>query len=189
MQEGAETVHTANTNVLVIISGLNYDKDLSFLHTRAINVSFARKLVFEMHWYSFSQSGAWGNNMNDACGWVGTEMMNSNGFLAEQGRYPVFVSEVGADGRGTGVADNRFISCFMAYAADQDWDFAVWSLQGSYYLREGVVELEEAYGLLDLQWSAIRNPNLLRRYSAIQSPFRGTILITCPPRNCSLSSD
>ncbi|XP_056164529.1 glycosyl hydrolase 5 family protein-like [Syzygium oleosum] len=139
MQQGAETVHAANPNVLVILSALNYEIDLLFLRSRPVSVSFAKKLVFEMHWHSFSNGKAWqSGNPNDVCGAVLKDRMSRSVFLLEQG-YPLFVSEFGIDERGTNVNDNRYFNCFMAVAADLEWDFALWSLQGSYYLREGVV--------------------------------------------------
>ncbi|KAK4780004.1 hypothetical protein SAY87_016110 [Trapa incisa] len=142
LRQGAETVHAANPNVLVILSGLDYDKDLSFIHKRPVNVSFSGKVVFEHHWYSFSHSGAWRGNFNDACGWISASVMDKEGFIADERRAPMFVSEFGINAQRGDVNDDRYINCFMAMAPDQDWDFAVWGLQGSYYFREGVIGME-----------------------------------------------
>ncbi|XP_048135911.1 glycosyl hydrolase 5 family protein-like [Rhodamnia argentea] len=173
MQRGAETVHAANPNVLVILSGLNYDKDLSFLRKRPVSLSFTKKLVFEMHWYGFHNGQAWqSKNPNDVCGAVSKEVMSQSVFLLEQG-YPLFVSEFGIDERGNNVNDNRYFNCLMAMAAEFDWDSAPWGLQGSYYLREGVVGVEEFYGLFNYDWSGIRNSSYLGRISALQLPFQG----------------
>ncbi|KAK4785074.1 hypothetical protein SAY86_001763 [Trapa natans] len=125
MQQGAETVHAANPNVLVILSGLDYDKDLSFIHKRPVNVSFSGK-----------------GNFNDACGWISASVMDKAGFIADERRAPMFVSEFGINAQRGDVNDDRYINCFMAMAPDQDWDFAVWGLQGSYYFREGVIGME-----------------------------------------------
>ena len=54
MQKGAEAVHSANSDFLVILSGLSYDKDLSFLRNQQVNLTFTGKLVYETHWYGFS---------------------------------------------------------------------------------------------------------------------------------------
>ncbi|EEC73517.1 hypothetical protein OsI_07900 [Oryza sativa Indica Group] len=63
MQMGAEAVHAANPAALVIMGGLGYDTDLSFLAARPVDVSFAAaergKLVFERHWNSFADARAW----------------------------------------------------------------------------------------------------------------------------------
>ncbi|GKB31272.1 glycosyl hydrolase 5 family protein-like protein [Tanacetum coccineum] len=139
MQKGAEAVHAANPNVLVILSGLNYDKDLSFIQTQPVSLTFSNKLVFEVHWYGFSDSEDWETgNPNQVCGRVVDNIMKKSGFLLEEG-YPLFVSEWGVDQRGTDDNDNRYLNCFLAWAADQDLDWALWTLAGSYYFRQGVV--------------------------------------------------
>ena len=59
MQKGAEAVHAANPDVLIILSGLNYHKDCSFLRQKPVNLTFSGKLVCEVHWYGFSDGKAW----------------------------------------------------------------------------------------------------------------------------------
>nr|POE76007.1 endoglucanase e1 [Quercus suber] len=173
MQKGAEAVHSANPDVLVILSGLSYDKDLSFLRNQQVNLTFTGKLVFEMHWYGFSDGQAWlSGNPNQVCGRVVDNMMRLSGFLLDQG-WPLLVSEFGMDLRGTNVNDNRYINCFLATVAELDLDWALWTLVGSYYLREGVIGLNEVYGVLDWSWCENRNSSFLERISAVQSPFRG----------------
>ncbi|KAK6242182.1 Glycoside hydrolase [Theobroma cacao] len=173
MQKGAEAVHSANPDVLVILSGLNYDKDLSFIRNRQANLTFTGKLVFEVHWYGFTDGQTWvTGNPNQVCGRVANDMMRTSGFLVDQG-YPLFVSEFGVDQRGTNVNDNRYLNCFLGVAAELDLDWALWTLVGSYYLREGVVGLNEYYGILNWNWCEIRNSSFLERISALQSPFRG----------------
>ncbi|KAJ6313481.1 hypothetical protein OIU77_014889 [Salix suchowensis] len=107
MQKGAEAVHSANPDVIVILSGLNYDKDLSFLRNRP--------------------------------------------------------------------------GCFLGVAAELDFDWALWTLVGSYYLRQGVVGMNEYYGVLDSNWREARNPTFLQQISALQSPFRGPGLSEANP--------
>ncbi|XP_042496063.1 glycosyl hydrolase 5 family protein-like [Macadamia integrifolia] len=173
MQKGAETVHAANPNVLVILSGLSFDKDFTFLVKQPVNLTFTGKLVFEVHWYSFSDGKAWeSGNPNQVCGSVVNNLMRNAGFLLDQG-WPLFVSEFGVDQRGTNVNDNRYLNCFFGVAADLDWDWALWTLVGSYYLREGVLGMDETYGLLDYAWSQSRNSSFLQRLSTLQTPFQG----------------
>lgn len=176
MQKGAEAVHAANSDVLIILSGLSFDKDLSFLKQRPVNLTFSGKLVFEIHRYSFTDGKSWETgNANQVCGQVLNDMMSRGGFLLDQG-YPLFVSEFGADQRGTNVNDNRYFNCFLGLAAELDFDWALWTLVGSYYLREGVVGLNEVYGVMDWNWCDIRNSSFLNRISAVQSPFQGMYL-------------
>ncbi|KAG5521998.1 hypothetical protein RHGRI_034271 [Rhododendron griersonianum] len=174
MQKGAEAVHAANPNVLIILSGLSYAKDLSFLLQRPVNLTFAGKLVFEVHWYSFSDAYAWGTgNPNQVCAQIVGNLMRRAGFVVDQLGYPLFVSEFGVDQRGVSVNDNRYLDCFMGVAAEMDWEWALWTLAGSYYLREGGIGSDETYGILNWNWCEARNSSFLDRISAIQSPFRG----------------
>ncbi|KAI4368467.1 hypothetical protein MLD38_017023 [Melastoma candidum] len=172
MQKGAEAVHSANPDVLVIVSGLNYDKDLSFLKSKPLSLSFSGKVVYEVHWYGFSDGSAWQNgNPNEVCGNVVNNMLRLSGYLLQQS--PLFLSEYGLDQRGTNVNDNRYISCFMGTAAEFDLDWAYWTLVGSYYLREGVAGSDETYGILNKDWSGARNPSILQKISSLQLPFKG----------------
>ncbi|KAI5679280.1 hypothetical protein M9H77_10230 [Catharanthus roseus] len=176
MQLGAEAVHAANPNVLIILSGLSYDKDLTFLKKRQVKLSFTRKLVFEVHWYGFSDGEAWASgNPNQVCGELMNNIMRRAGFILmdEELGYPLFVSEFGVDLRGTNVNDNRYLNCFLGWAAEFDLDWAIWTLVGSYYLRQGVVGFNEYYGIYNWNWCETRNSSFLQRISAIQSPLQG----------------
>ncbi|KAJ8465767.1 hypothetical protein OPV22_028319 [Ensete ventricosum] len=183
MQRGAEIVHSANPDILVILSGLDYDKDLSFLSEKQVNLSFTKKLVFEYHWYGFSDGGDWGSqNPNEVCAMVIGNITRKGGFLLEQG-WPLFLSEFGIDQRGVNEADNHFLSCFLSFAAEKDIDWALWALQGSYYIREGQLGLDETYGALSWDWCKARNSSFIQRLSAIQSPFQGPGLPKSSPYN------
>jgi hypothetical protein len=177
MQRGAEAVHAANPRALVIMGGLGYGYDLSFLASRQVGVSFAaeNKLVFEVHWYSFSDARAWENeNANEVCGRTALEFARRGGFLLDRG-YPLFLSEFGADFRGGELdrKDARFYPCAAAVVAEHDLDWALWALQGSYALRQGVAGMDEVYGVLDWSWTRPRNATLLARVQALQRPLRG----------------
>lgn len=172
MQKCAEGVHAANPNVLVILSGLNYDLDLSFLQENPVNLSFSKKLVFEIHWYGFSDGDAWvTGNSNEVCGRIIDSMASRAMFLLDQG-YPLFMSEWGVDQRGTNENDNRYLNCVLGWAAEHDLDWALWSLVGSYYYREGVVGMEEFYGALNWNWKEPRNTSFLEKISPLQTPFQ-----------------
>ncbi|GMH27664.1 hypothetical protein Nepgr_029507 [Nepenthes gracilis] len=173
MQKGAEAVHSANPNVLVILSGLSFDTDLSFLQKQPANVTFTGKLVFEGHWYAFTNGQEWSDgNANQVCGSIADNVMRRIGFLLDQ-QWPLFFSEFGIDLRGTNVNDNRYFNCFLGVAAELDLDWALWTLVGSYYLREGVLGMNEYYGVLDWNWCDPRNSSFLERISTLQSPLQG----------------
>lgn len=175
MQRGAEAVHAANPRALVIMGGLSYDYDLSFLAARQVGVSFAaeNKLVFEVHWYSFSDARAWeAEGANEVCGRAARDFARRGGFLLARG-FPLFLSEFGADSRGGDRKDNRYFPCAAAVGAEHDVDWAYWALQGSYALRQGVAGMDEVYGVLDWSWSKPRNATVLPRIQALQRPLQG----------------
>ncbi|XP_043687894.1 glycosyl hydrolase 5 family protein-like [Telopea speciosissima] len=173
MQKGAEVVHDANPNVLVILSGHDFDKNLGMLKNQPVHVSFKEKLVFEVHWYSFATTDGWRNgNPNDVCASQVQFLRDHAFFLLDQG-YPLFMSEWGVYLGGNDVADNRYSSCAFALAAELDLDWALWALMGSYYYRENIFARNEGYGVLNWDWSEVRNPSFMERLSAIQYSFRG----------------
>lgn len=176
MQQGAEAVHRANPNVLVILSGFNYDTDLSFVRSRPVTLTFTRKLVFELHRYSWSSNTS-SKNPNDACGEILKSIDDGGGFILRD--FPVFLSEFGIDLRGKNVNDNEYIGCILGWAAENDVDWSIWALSGSYYLREGVVGMIEYYGVLDSDGISVRNSDFLQRLSLIQSTLQGIHLYIC----------
>lgn len=183
MQQAAEAVHFENPDILNILSGLNFDLDLSFIKQQPVRLSFTNKLVYEVHWYGFSDGSVWADgNADQVCKRMLDSFMNRAGFLINQG-YPLFLSEFGGDLRGGDVNDNRYLNCLMSIAADIDLDWALWTLTGSYYLREGAIGMEEYFGILNSDWSGVRNSTFLQRISSIQDPFQGN-LITISLQEC-----
>ncbi|KAK8683065.1 hypothetical protein V6N13_039133 [Hibiscus sabdariffa] len=182
MPIAAEAVHKANPNVLVILSGLSFDRDLSFIQDQGVKLTFSGKLVYEAHWYGFSdgQTTWLDDNPNEVCGRVATYMIRTSGYLVDQG-YPLFIGEFGIDQSGSNVNGNRYMSCFLGVAAELDLDWALWTLVGSYYTRAGVVGLNEHYGAMDYNWCGARNSSFIQRISSLQSPFRGPGLSEVKP--------
>uniref|UniRef100_A0A1D1ZE86 Endoglucanase n=1 Tax=Anthurium amnicola TaxID=1678845 RepID=A0A1D1ZE86_9ARAE len=173
VQRGAEAVHAVNPDVLVVLSGLDYDKDLSYLAEKPVELTFTGKLVFELHWYGFSDGGDWENgNPNTVCGSVVHNVTRKGFFLLEQG-WPLFLGEFGVDQTGLSPADDSFLSCMLGVAAELDLDWALWALQGSYYVREGVLAYDETYGILSWDWCKPRNSYFLPRVAALQTPLQG----------------
>ncbi|KAK6947853.1 Glycoside hydrolase, family 5 [Dillenia turbinata] len=178
VQKGARSIHEANPEVLVIVSGLNYDTNLNFLQRRPLNLNLDNKLVYEAHWYSFSgKRREWEvQPLNQVCASAIQRFKNQAAFLITgQNPVPLFVSEFGVDQRGVNRADNRFLSCFLSFAAENDLDWALWALQGSYYLRNGRPGFDESYGVLDVDWNNLRNPKFQERFQLIQTMIQGMV--------------
>ncbi|KAM3753995.1 hypothetical protein ACB098_03G134700 [Castanea mollissima] len=130
MEKAAEAVHSANPDVLVIISGLSNGNDLSFLRNQQVNLTFTRKLAYEVHWNGLSDAKAWeSGNQNEVCKREADNFMRLSGFLLDQG-WPLLVSEFGMDLRGTNVNDNRYMNCFIGVVAELDLDWSLRTLVG-----------------------------------------------------------
>ncbi|XP_021746764.1 uncharacterized protein LOC110712601 [Chenopodium quinoa] len=173
MQGGAEAVHKANPSVLVILSGLSYDTDLSFLRTKPVSLSFTGKLVFEVHQYSFSAGLDWKTkNANQVCGNMTNNLMKNAGFLLDQG-YPLFLGEWGVALSSISQTDTKYLNCLLAFAVERDLDWALWTLAGSYSSKDGIVGKNERFGLLTQNWTDVRNKIFLQKISVIQSPLQG----------------
>ncbi|KAG1346507.1 glycosyl hydrolase 5 family protein [Cocos nucifera] len=171
---GAQKIHDTNPDVLIIASGLSYDTDLSFLKKRPLESNFDDKLVLEAHWYAFSegQRVEWADQPpNRVCSELVRRFDEQAGFVVHnQNRsvLPLFASEFGVDQRGTNRADNRFLCCFLGYAAERDLDWALWALQGSYYVRDGIPGSNETYGVLGSNWDQPKNPTFREKFRLIQ---------------------
>ncbi|KAL7122921.1 hypothetical protein ACP275_01G074300 [Erythranthe tilingii] len=172
MQQGANAIHKENPDFLVIVSGLYYDTNLGFLKENPLPLqkNLDNKLVYEAHWYTFG-TGAdkWDAQTNNLCAAVAKIARDNYIFLtAGENPFPLFLSEFGIDQRGTNEAENRYISCLLAVVAEIDIDWALWTFQGSYILREGTLDLEEVYGVMDLNWDGPRNPQYLDRLQILR---------------------
>ncbi|XP_059639248.1 glycosyl hydrolase 5 family protein-like [Cornus florida] len=175
MKEGAEAIHGANPDLLVLVSGLSYDTNLSFVKEKPLDVDLGNKLVYEAHWYSFGDSDDdWKNQPNVMCNTVTDKFQNlSGGFIISGEKpYPLFLSEFGADQGFQNEKDNKYITCLMAYVADKDLDWALWTLQGSYLVREGQIDTDETYGMFDSDWQNLRNPDMQVRLQLIKQTIQ-----------------
>ncbi|CAL5384198.1 unnamed protein product [Camellia sinensis] len=147
MQKGAEAVHAINPDVLVILSRLTFDKYLSFLIKHPVSLSFTGKLVFELHWYGFSDGLPWKRGQPKPRLWASHASIYEEGGICVGARVPL-------------VSDAKL-----------DFDWALWTLAGSYYLKEEVSEFDEVYGLFNWNWFEARNSSFLDRISGpIQQP-------------------
>ncbi|KAL3635627.1 hypothetical protein CASFOL_020174 [Castilleja foliolosa] len=166
MQQGANTIHKQNPNLLVIISGLYYASNLKFLRKKQLQINVKNKTVYEAHWYSFGipSQRNWPTQTNQECANI-TQAARENYLFLTQGDnpFPIFLSEFGIDQSGQKEADNRYISCLFAMVAEYDLDWALWTFQGSYMLREGSIDVDETYGVMDHNWNSPRNLGFLKR--------------------------
>lgn len=166
LTRAAQKVHDTNPSVLIIIGGVYGGTDLSFLRIKTLDAGdWAQKLVWEFHAYAFSLTQP---NPGRHCNVASAEYGASNGFLLTQEKDytgPLFLSEFGVAMTGGGEEtsglsedDLGYLKCLVEYMESNDAEWAVWALQGSYYVRDGQVDMDESFGLLTKDWSRWRNP-------------------------------
>ncbi|WOG87052.1 hypothetical protein DCAR_0206272 [Daucus carota subsp. sativus] len=176
VQKGAKAIHKTNPHVLVVVSGLSYDLDLSFLKKRPLRLNLDNKIVYEAHRYAFSnrERDRWLHQpLNHVCDSITRDMNRRSTFLVEGSEpAPLFVTEFGINMEGTNPADNNFFSCFLVYLAEHDLDWNLWGVQGSYYIRLGREDDDEQYAVFDHNMTRVRNPQFQRRLASIQGKIQ-----------------
>ncbi|KAL5096300.1 hypothetical protein RYX36_000627 [Vicia faba] len=98
-----------NPDLLIVISGLNFDNDLSFLKKRTLDLNFTNKLVYEAHIYSFSgNQNSWNLlPVNWVCSSVIEILKDQAGFLISgDNPVPLFIREFGYDMTSVNSMDN-----------------------------------------------------------------------------------
>lgn len=171
MAQGATRVHAANPDLLVIMGGTQSATDLTHIRVNR-NIDWSAwqgKHVWEWHAYSFTVTFALAKGN---CDLLKQTYGLFDGFLLEQGKdytAPLMLSEFGfgmTGGPNDGLSDddNSYFQCLRDYVTGNDGEWALWAVQGSYYVRQGTVGADESWGLLDTDWKGLRNakvPELL----------------------------
>jgi endoglucanase len=178
--QAATLVHQTNPDLLVVVGGVSSATDLSTVRTRNLNTSaWTGKHVWEFHAYSFTLTFL---NLLGSCNVTQGAYDTFDGFLMQPGQPftgPLFLSEFGVGmtgGRNQGLSDqdNSYLTCLVSYMTNTDAEWSIWALQGSYYVREGIVDYDESWGMMSHDWSGWRNPAfpsmLGKMWNVTQSP-------------------
>lgn len=157
VEKAAAAVHRGDPEGLVVIGGINYALDLSFLRTKnfdRVKLGIQKKTVWEFHTYS------WSNDQTANCPNYQPIIDNNAGFLLESRKPwtgPLWLSEFGWAQNGPTDREVKYYECVVDYVAKREIGWAYWALQGTYYVREGRVAFDETFGLLNKEWSDWRN--------------------------------
>lgn len=160
----ADLVNAANPNILIFLSGLDYDTKLTPIPTGddlgngkkflLTDFKYRDKLVLELHNYQTSATN---------CGDIEGGLWN-NGFRATGdkpvNKMPVVLTEFGftqADASYNGV----YATCLRKLMPQWKTGWTVWVISGSYYTRGGTQDYEETWGLVNHQWSDWRNKDAI----------------------------
>lgn len=157
MVAAGEAVHAANDELLVFLSGLNYDLDVSPLVSgqtgvgpgcaafNASKLSFAHRAVLELHDYSWDQAFANCSEFDaalDSDGWYVLDMATTR---TVENRLPVVMTEFGFAPQ---TYPSLYAQCLKRFLGANHAGWTMWDLCGSYYIREGVYDMDETWGRL-----------------------------------------
>ncbi|CAK7227877.1 hypothetical protein SCUCBS95973_006690 [Sporothrix curviconia] len=169
VRQGADAIHAANPDVLIFLSGLGYDTDLSAVvrgsalspGTDKFRVDDfaadggssygASKLVLELHNYQNSATSC--SSLESGLTNGGFSAMTSGGGL----QMPVVMTEFGFM-MDTSTYKGVYASCLASFLPRIHAGWTIWVLSGSYYIRSGKQDFDETWGLLNHDWSAWRSP-------------------------------
>jgi endoglucanase len=183
MTAAADAVHKADPDALIFFSGLSYDtyidsiplgKTLSGTSGTATagktakfvpsTFAYKDKIVLEIHKYDFEAT-------QDNCAtfkkkWYqkGFQAINPQD-SATKYLFPVVISEWGFINNGTYWNQTTYAKCLVEMVKEYQVGWMHWELSGSFYLQtrpgrnpQTIQGLDEAWGLLNYDWTAIRSP-------------------------------
>ena len=178
IKQGAKAIHDTNADVLIFLSGLNFDTYLTpVVRGTALTpgtgvfsfsdfAGYANKLVLEIHNYE---------NSATSCSSLQSNLYN-NGFQAltssAVNKFPVLLTEFGFAMDAT-TWKGVYASCIASYMPAQKAGWFIWVLAGSYYIRSGTQDYDESWGLLNHDWSAWRSPSYVN--GALIQMVNGTL--------------
>jgi hypothetical protein len=191
VRQGADAIHSANPDVLIFLSGLDSDRNLTTVVQGAAlepgTDKFSHddfqgygndKLVLELHAYD-NIMGTPSSNCS-----VTTEKLFEAGFQtltsSAVNQFPLVVTEFSFP-QNTAIAKDPYASCLLEYFPSQRAGWMIWSLSGSYYTREGIKDYDEEWsvhetqgrsakvalaeyscrGLLTHDWTSWRSPDFI----------------------------
>ncbi|KAK7430760.1 hypothetical protein QQZ08_002804 [Neonectria magnoliae] len=165
IKQATAVINNANPDSLIFLSGLNYDTTLTPVvqgtaltpGTGVFNSGdfpgHRDKLVLELHSYA---------NTASSCSSLKADLLQK-GFQAADATnpavknvFPVLMTEWGFN-----MEDNNWQSVYTTCLADflpkESAGWMIWVLVGSYYTRQGTQDFDEAWGMLNHDWSNWRN--------------------------------
>lgn len=180
--QAGDAILTVNPNLLIIVGGLSYGKDLTGVFRLPVRLKHADKLVYSAHSYSWSYPG-----LPDTYKALHDQLGKDWGFIVEENQpytAPVWVSEFGT------FSDCHKDSCanwwpdFLQYLSQGDFDWAVWHADGT-WSRDDVHPFHGPtnYGVLAADWKTpAADGELLTALKTIQAPSTGPGMHSMAPK-------
>jgi len=171
---GMDALHKGNPNALIFVSGLSYDHDWTFLETNGtgnysdwerVYSDYANKLVFETHVYS----GDYGGDYSNSCINFLAEIDRIVGYPNRQNR-PHIITEMGLDLNSYPRNQDQFLylQCVSNWIVERKLGWGIWLFSGSYYVRNGVVNNPDSFGMVYTNYTDYKNPQFLAALEKIK---------------------
>jgi hypothetical protein len=183
MTAAADAVHESNPDALIFFSGLDYDvyidpiplgktlngtNGTSTAGKSAIFIpddfEWNDKIVLEIHKYDFEATQDDCETFKSKWYQKGFQALDDSN-PATKYLFPMVLSEWGFIQNGTYFQQTTYNNCTIEMVEDWKFGWMQWELSGSFYLqtRPGrtpatIQGLDEAWGLLNYNWSAVRSP-------------------------------
>lgn len=151
MVSAAQTVNSANPDILIFFSGLNFDTTLTPIVEGAdlgngvkfskSDFPFENKIVLELHNYQNSASSC--NSIQSSLYGSGFKALNESDPSAAN-VLPVVLTEWGHDQNDY---EAVYASCLRTIIPEMNAGWMVWVLAGSYYIRTGTQDFDETWGM------------------------------------------
>ncbi|KAF2395918.1 glycoside hydrolase family 5 protein [Trichodelitschia bisporula] len=164
MRAAAGEVHAANPSLIVFLSGFGFDTDLTAVvrDTKVLKKSdfLPNKIALELHNYQNNEKNC-GNIRGGLYNHGWNALNESDKGVANV--LPVVMSEFGF-AQDMKTAGSVYATCLRDYLVQNKAGWMVWVLSGSYYIRSGKQEFDEAWGLLKKDWSGWRSEEVVEKY-------------------------
>jgi hypothetical protein len=164
IRSAATGINNANPHILIFLSGLNYDTDMTPIPTasslgggevfRSSHFTFANKLVLEIHDYENDIKSC--SQLQHTLYTHGFDALNASDPNVKN-VMPVLMTEWGHS-QDAKTYQGVYATCLHKILPEWKAGWMVWVLAGSYYIREGTQDSDESWGLLNHDWSAWRDP-------------------------------
>lgn len=161
MVPASQAVNDANPDALIFFGGINSDtyllpiplgNDLGGVSFNKSSFSYSDKLVLELHKYDNSEpTCAVMEAYLDAAGFDAMDADNP----AIKNVMPVILSEFGY-AQDMNTSQGTYATCIRNYVVEKHAGWMVWTIAGSYYIREGTQDYDESYGLYILLLQVLR---------------------------------
>jgi hypothetical protein len=152
MVAAADIINTANPDVLIFFSGLNYDTDDSPLPPASSlgggevfdksAFAYEDKIVLELHNYETGTSDC-SSYEQELYGYGFDALDTTNTSIKNV--LPVVMTEWGFEQDSSGYS-STYVTCLASYLPEQHAGWMIWVLAGSYYIRSGTLDYDETWG-------------------------------------------